>query len=139
MVYRLNEEKEIRIPDEDIERLVNTMDIDKDEAVEIWLEDEGYLINEEQEELCRLAKENKSIKIITAKSSKKTPKKKTQKERVRKPNPTKEMIIAKIAEILPTFATDVIIENKGKIITFKVGNDDFKIDLVQKRKPKEDK
>ena len=57
MVYKLNEKKEIRIPDEDIKRLVKTMNIDEEEAIEIWLEDEGYLINEEQEELCKLAKD----------------------------------------------------------------------------------
>ena len=69
----------------------------------------------------------------------KEPTKKTQKERVKKENPTKEMIIQEIAKILPNFATDVNIENAGKIITFTVGNDNFKIDLTQKRKPKAEK
>ena len=50
MRYKLNETKEIRIPDEDIQRLTSTMKINQDEAIQIWLEDEGYLINEEQEE-----------------------------------------------------------------------------------------
>ena len=69
----------------------------------------------------------------------KEPTKKTQKERVKKENPTKEMIIQEIAKILPNFATDVNIENAGKIITFTVGNDNFKLDLTQKRKPKAEK
>ena len=46
------------------------------------------------------------------------------------------MVIAKIAEMLPEFAENVVIENKGKLITFTIGEDEFKIDLVQKRKPK---
>ena len=59
MRYKINEKKEIRIPDEDIQRLMSTMKLDQDEAIQLWLEDEGYLINEEQEALCKKAKENK--------------------------------------------------------------------------------
>ena len=81
------------------------------------------------------AKENKSIKIIDAKAQNK-PEKKTQKERVRKENPTKEMIISEIAKLLPNFAENVVIENAGKLITFSIGEEEFKIDLVQKRKKK---
>ena len=57
-------------------------------------------------------------------------------ERTKRENPTKEMIVAKIAEMLPEFAENVVVENKGKLITFTIGNDEFKLDLVQKRKPK---
>lgn len=117
-----------------IERMVEKLEIDEEEAILTWLEDEEYLTNDEQEELTNQAKENKSVKIIDAKTER--PEKKTQKERTRKENPTKEMVIAKIAEILPEFAQNIVVENKGKLITFTIGEDEFKIDLVQKRKPK---
>lgn len=135
MIYKLNEKKEVRIPDTDIERLVKTMQIDKEDAIQIWLEDEGYLINEEQEELNQKAKENKSHKI--AKAERKAPiVLKNKKEKVVKENPIKEMVIAEIAKILPNFATDVNIENKTKIITFRIGDEEYKLDLIQKRKKK---
>lgn len=135
MVYKLNEKKEVRIPDNDIKRLVNAMKIDEEEAIQIWLEDEGYLINEEQEALVQKAKENKSHKI--ARAERKAPiVLKNKKEKVVKENPTKEMVIAEIAKILPNFATDIKVENKAKLITFKIGDEEFKIDLVQKRKKK---
>lgn len=135
MIYKLNEKKEVRIPDTDIERLVKTMQIDKEDAIQIWLEDEGYLINEEQEQLNQKAKENKSHKI--AKAERKTPiVLKNKKEKVVKENPTKEMVIAEIAKILPNFATDINIENKAKIITFRIGDEEYKLDLIQKRKKK---
>lgn len=138
MVYKLNEKKEIRIPDKDIERLMKSMDIDQEEAIEIWLDDEGYTINEEQEELCKAAKDNKVLASLhRAKDMDKKPKQKTQKERVAKPNPTKEMVISKIAEMLPSIAENVVVENKGKIITFSIDGNDYKLDLVQHRKPKE--
>ena len=106
-----------------------------EDAILTWLEDEGYMENLDQKELCDLAKENKSNKIIDAKVEK-APKQKTQKERTKKENPTKELIIAEIAKMLPNIATNVNIENAGKIITFTVGDNDFKLDLTQKRKPK---
>ena len=48
MKYNLDG-KEIRIPDEEIKRYVETMHITEEEAIQIYLEDEGYLENEEQE------------------------------------------------------------------------------------------
>ena len=47
MMYEINGKK-IRIPDGDILRLKSTMKISAEEAVKIWLEDEGILHNEEQ-------------------------------------------------------------------------------------------
>ena len=134
----LDNNKVVKVSTEYIKKNMKILDTDIEDAIYIWLEDEGYLDNEEQNELCNQAKENKSNKIIGAKTEK-DPKKKTQKERVKKDNPTKEMIITEIAKILPNFATNINIENAGKLITFTIGNDDFKIDLVQKRKPKAQK
>jgi hypothetical protein len=53
-----------------------------------------------------------------------------------KENPTKEMVIAEIAQLLPKFAENVEIVNKGKLITFTIGDNNFKLDLIQTRKPK---
>jgi hypothetical protein len=33
----------------------------------------------------------------------------------------------------------VVIEKKGKLITFRIGEDTFKVDLIRNRKPKADK
>lgn len=129
----LDNEKIVKVSTKYIYNMIENLNIDMEDALLTWLEDEGYLDNEEQLELCELAKENKSNKIVGAKT---TEKKKTQKERVKKENPTKEMIIAEIAKILPNFATNIIVENAGKLITFSIENDDFKLDLVQKRKKK---
>ena len=117
-----------------LENMVKNLDIDMEEAVLTWLEDEEYLINEEQEELVEKTKGAGKVKLVG--DRKERPAKKTQKERVIKANPTKEMVISEIAKVLPNFATDINIENKGKIITFKIGDNDYKIDLIEKRKPK---
>ena len=117
-----------------LENMVKNLDIDMEEAVLTWLEDEEYLINEEQEELVEKTKGAGKVKLVG--DRKERPAKKTQKERVVKANPTKEMVISEIAKVLTNFETDINIENKGKIITFKIGDNDYKIDLIEKRKPK---
>ena len=120
-----------------LENMVKTLDIDMDEAVLTWLEDEGYLVNEEQEELCAAAKENKSL-AAARKGIRDCAKEKKKVVRTIKENPTKEMIIAEIAKCIETIegATNVVVENKGKLITFELNNESFKIDLIQRRKPK---
>ncbi len=135
MKYNLNG-KNINIPDADIERSMKSLELTKEEAIQMWLEDEGYLENEEQEALEKKAKDNR-ITATIHQASAKDPRKKTQKERVRKENPTKEMVIREIAAILPNFAEDIQILNVGKLISFRIGEEKYEIDLKQKRKPKE--
>ena len=132
----LDNDKVVKVATDFIDKMMTNLDIDKEEALLTWLEDEEYLVNDEQEELTNQAKANKSVKIIDAKAKEAKPEKKTQKERVRKENPTKDMVISEIAKLLPNFAENVNIENAGKLITFTIGEDEFKIDLVQKRKKK---
>ena len=131
----LDNDKVVKVGKVYIDCCVEKLDIDMEDALLTWLEDEGYMENLDQKELCDLAKENKSHKVVNAKVEKE-PTKKTQKERTKKENPTKELIIAEIAKMLPNIATNVNIENAGKIITFTVGDNDFKLDLTQNRKPK---
>ena len=50
--------KNIRIPDDTIEKMVNLLDITREEAIQTWLEDEGFLENPEQNALCQKAKES---------------------------------------------------------------------------------
>lgn len=127
--------KNIRIPDAEIEKAMKNLQLTKEEAIEMWLEDEGYLENEEQEELNQKAKDAR-ITATIHKAGGKEVQKKTQKERCRKENPTKEMVITEIAKILPNFAENVEVLNVGKLISFSIGDEKYEIDLKQKRKPK---
>lgn len=135
MTYNLNG-KNIRIPDADIERSMKSLDLSKEEAIQMWLEDEGYLENEEQEALEKKAKDSRIMATIHQASAMNKIEKKTQKERCRKENPTKEMVIREIAALLPKFAENVEVLNVGKLISFSIGDEKYEIDLKQKRKPK---
>lgn len=120
-----------------LENMVKNLDIDMDEAVLTWLEDEGYLVNEEQEELVQKSKENKSL-AAARKGIRDGAKEKKKVVRTVKENPTKEMVISEIFKCIEAIegTTNVVVENKGKLITFELNNESFKVDLIQRRKPK---
>ena len=122
--------KTYHIPQKEIENNMKILDLNKDEAIQMYLEDEGCIINQEQEELNTKAKG-----VVKPKAGDKTQRK--PREKVQKENPTKELIIAEIAKTLQALGvSNLKIENKAKIITFDYVNEQFKVDLIQKRKPK---
>lgn len=133
MRYNFNDKK-LNIPDDEIEKNMRILELTKEEAIQVWLEDEGYLENDEQEALVKKAKDNRIT--ATVHQARATTPKKTQKERVRKENPTKEMVIAEIAKLLPNFAENVEITNVSKLISFTIGDEKYEVNLIQKRKPK---
>lgn len=123
----LDNGKVVKVSTEWVNKSMKALNTDIEDVLLMFLEDNDYLENEELEELDKKAKENKPKQI--AKSS--TERKKVVRER--KANPTKENIIQVVASALKDIATDINIENVGKIITFKVDNKDFKLDLTEKR------
>ena len=115
-------------------KTIKALNTDMEDVLLMFLEDNDYIVNEEQEELDQKAKENK----VKLKATKQEIKKKTPKERVQKENQKKEKIIETLANALQNLdISNLSIENKAKLITFTMNNEDFKIDLVQRRKPKE--
>lgn len=125
--------KQYKVDRKWVDKSMKNLDTDIEDVLLMWLEDNEYLVNDEQEELDKQAKGK--VKLVATNEEK--AKKKTPKERVQKENPTKELIIQTIAKALETLdTTDIIIENKTKIITFTMNNEQFKIDLVQRRKNK---
>lgn len=135
-LYTLESGRTVRVPNEAIERNMAILKISKQEAVDLWLYDEGYIDNEEADALTAKAKDNRvTATVHKAKSTEY--KQKTQRERVVKADPTKEGIISAIAEMLPSVnAENVVIANKGKLITFTIGADSYKLDLIRQRPPK---
>lgn len=122
--------KIINIPDAEIEKSMKLLDLSKEEAIQMYLEDEGYMENEEVEALTAKAKANKVNH--EAKSDK--PRKSVKRER--KPDVEKEKIIEILTNCLKNEGFDAEITNKSKIIEFSVGENHYKLDLVKKRPPK---
>ena len=122
--------KEINIPDEELDNLVDKLELSIEEAVQVWLEDEGYKVNEEVEALTQKAKDNKITATI---HGAKADAPKAKREVVRKENPTKEAIIQILAKALEAEGIAANITNVGKIIEFETDGKRFKLDLIQRR------
>lgn len=132
MTYDFNGKK-IRISDSEIENLVKGLNISTEQAIQIWLEDEGYLDNEEQNSLDKKAKENK---ITATVHQAKSDNRKERKPRERKPDEEKEKIISNLAKFLENSTENVKITNISKIIEFDLGENHYKLDLIKQRNNK---
>lgn len=137
MRYNLNG-KNINIPDAEIQKSMKVLEISKEEAIQMWLEDEGYLDNEEQMELEKKAKENRITATIHDAGNK--AKRKQSKPKTVKVSDEKQALFAEIHEKLCEYcdeidgACEVLKENK--LISVKIGEKTFKIDLIEQRPPK---
>lgn len=133
MRYTLENGKSVNIPDAEIEKNMKLLEISKEDAIEMWLEDEGYLDNEEQNELDEKAKK---VKIKHGASAID----KTQKEKKPRQKVASDEKQALFTEILNTltgvYGENVKIEKENKLILVKIGEKCFKVDLIEQRTPK---
>ena len=125
--------KEVNINDKEIDKLVDTLGISVDEAIQTILEDNGYEVNEEVERLTKQAKDNKITATIHG-----AQKIRTKREVVRKEDPDKENLVDWIANFLKDNVSveNLEITNKGKLIEFEYLGNKYKLDLVKRRPAK---
>ena len=122
MLYTRNGTK-YNIPDDYLSKQMQLLKISKMEAVQLWLEDEGVEVNEEQEELDKKGKAFKPDHGIA--------KKRASVARERKPNEEKREIIQWIADLLgEKEVKDVKIPKVEREVTFKIGENDYSITLI---------
>jgi len=131
--YELNDGEFIKIPQEDIDRIMKLPDIKTvDDACWVWCEDNGKVVNEEEQELTKKAKENRVTATIHQARAKTPTKRKVE----RKADETKESLIKTLAETLESLVDNVQVVNIGKIIEFDLKGEHYKLDLIRQRKPK---
>lgn len=130
MIYNFKG-KNITIPDDEIQICIKNLGISKSEAIQMFLEDNGYMENAEVEQLTKKAKENNAVQH-KAKSTEKGEKKEVKRER--KPDEEKEMLIQFLFEALKKY--NPTITNRTKLIEFSVNGNEYKLDLIKKRKEK---
>ena len=133
MKYTLPNGKNVNIPDKEIEKNMKLLEISKEEAVEMWLEDEGYLDNEEQNELDEKAKK---VKIDHGASAIDKTEKKEKKPREIKVSDEKQALFGEIVEKLAENDRNYEILKENKLICVKIGEKTFKIALIEQRQPK---
>ena len=127
-----NNGKEIKIPLKDIEQLMNGCKCSKFEAVNIWLADHDFIVNQEQEELDKFAK---SAKIADVRDKKRT--KTSQKPREVKISSEKRELFDEIwSDLEDVYRNSVTVLKKYKLLEVKIGEKTFKVDIIEQRPPK---
>lgn len=127
MKYKFNG-KEINIPDGDIKKLMTSLDIPKNEAIEVWLDDNNYTDNEEAEAMTQKAKANRRYE----KSD--TPRKKTVRER--KVDAEKGGLLTAIKTAVETFGGVVSSVKNEAEFSFTFNGNSYTVKLVKHRPPK---
>ena len=134
MRYTLANGKNVNIPDEEIKKSMKALDLTKEEAIQMWLEDNDYEVNEEQAELDAKAKK---VKIDHGASAVDKTKSKEKKPRPKIASDEKQTLFSQIFDNLHEFyGENAKIEKENKLIVVKIGEKEFKVDLIEKRPPK---
>ena len=131
MNYNFNG-KSITIPDAEIKNLMASLELTKQDAIDLWLSDNGYEDNEEQNELDEKASKVKIDKDIVKNIDKKPRKKPEIKVSDEKQTLFNE-IFSNLEDIYPG---NVKILTKNKLISVEINGITFKVDIIQQRKPK---
>lgn len=132
--YELDENQIVKVPKDEVDRIVKGLGVSEDDACWIWCEDNGKVLNEEQENLDKKAKDNRITATIhqaraeTAKERKKVE---------RKPDQVKDSLVESLkAFLIEQGFENVAITKVGKLVEFDCGGEHFKLDLIRQRKPK---
>ena len=131
MNYNFNG-KSITISDTEIKQLMNGLKITKQEAIELWLSDNGYEINEEQQKLDETASKVHINKDIIQQK----PKKERKKPEIKVSDEKKTLFTEIFGHLEEVFGENVKILNENKLISCEINGITFKIDIIQNRKPK---
>lgn len=131
MKYTLKNGKSVNIPDKEIEKSMKALELTKEEAVQMWLEDNEYEVNEEQAELDEKAKK---VKIQHGASAIDKTEKKEKKERIVKVSEEKQALFSDIYQNLTElYGKNVEIIRENKLLTVKINEKTFKIDIIEQR------
>ena len=134
MRYTLSNGKNVNIPDEEIKKSMKALDLTKEDAIQMWLEDNDYEVNEEQAELDAKAKK---VKIDHGASAMDKTKSKEKKPRPKVASDEKKELFDEIfSNLQDVYKENARIEKENKLIIVKIGEKTFKIDLIEQRAPK---
>lgn len=121
--------KDINIPDGDINKLMTNLDISKDEAIEVWLDDHDYTENEEAEAMTQKAKE-------VGRHYEKSDKERKKTVRERKVDAEKGNLLTSIKTAVETFGGVVSVVKNEAEFSFTFNGNSYTVKLVKHRPPK---
>ena len=136
MTYKMENGRKVNIPDDDLNEMMKNLELSKEEAIDLWLTDNDFETDEEQDELDKKAKKVRVQHDAVGAE----PRKKSDKPRTVKVSDAKKELFNQFSQFLTDFceknAASYSILTENKLFQVKFGGETFKIDLVQQRKPK---
>ena len=132
MLYKLENGRSVSVPTKEVENLMSSLGIPQDEAIELWLTDNGLEENEEQAELDEKASKVHINKDAYADNEKK-PRKKPE---IKVSDEKKALFDELLSDLTAVYGDKVKVLNENKLISVEINGITFKIDLIQCRKGK---
>ena len=132
MKHTLLNGRVIEISDSALRNLMDACGCTIEEAVNIWLTDHDFIVNEEQENLDKIAKKvhiSRDIDVKKSKKERKKPEKKISDEK-------KELFSEILSDLEDVYRNNVKVLNENKLIEVKIGKKTFKIDIIEQRPSK---
>ena len=125
--------KTVNVPEKEIEQNMQMLEISREEAIEMYLDDMGYTENEEQ---IALDEKAKKVKINHQASAENKADPKEKKPRTVKITDEKQLLFSELCNFLTEKEFNFEILKENKLISVKIGEEILKIDLINQRKPK---
>lgn len=132
MIERIIDGKKIRIPQAEIDNLIDTLDLTQEEAIDTWLCDHDI---EEDAEQNALDEKASAVKISHGAESDKKQRKKSEKPRTVKVSDEKTHLFQEIVDFLAV-DYDITVTTDNKLIEINLNGKNFKLNLSETRPPK---
>ena len=132
MRYTLDNGKSVNIPKSEIEKLMSSLELSEKDAIDLWLCDNNLEEDEEQTELDEKASKVRIDKDIIQKKLKKERKKPEKKVSDAK----KELFNEILSDLQDVYEGNVEVLNENKLISVRIDEKLFKIDVIETRPPK---
>ena len=132
MRYTLDNGKSVNIPKSEIEKLMSSLELSEKDAIDLWLCDNNLEEDEEQTELDEKASKVRIDKDIIQKK----PKKERKKPEKKVSDAKKELFNEILSDLQDVYKENVEVLNENKLISVRIGEKLFKIDVIETRPPK---
>ena len=132
MKYTLDNGKSVNIPKLEIEKLMSSLELSEKDAIDLWLCDNNLEEDEEQIELDEKASKVRIDKDIIQKK----PKKERKKPEKKVSDAKKELFSEILSDLEDVYKGNVEVLNENKLISVRIGEKLFKIDVIETRPPK---
>ena len=132
MRYTLDNGKSVNIPKSEIEKLMSSLKLSEKDAIDLWLCDNNLEEDKEQIELDEKASKVRIDKDIIQKK----PKKERKKPEKKVSDAKKELFNEILSDLQDVYKENVEVLNENKLISVRIGEKLFKIDVIETRPPK---